>query len=203
MNWLKNWLFGNEPSAPPKEDQQARYLHNSLAFAKQHQKSHLAGNEIPTKQAASQPDPQTWHQLERRIMLPEEQELNRLEGEQAILEDQVANAELTLETLKIETALFQHHYYQTVGRFFVELDQLVAQIARAEAILERQWACHRNKPTSRSLVNILWIVRPWTMTEKTTTAKVMFRISGFQGLSGSETASASDRPPRRPPQVNN
>ena len=69
-------------------------------------------------------------------MLPEEQELNRLESEQAILEDQVANTELTLETLKIETALFEHHYYQSVGRFYVELDQLVAQIARAEAGLD-------------------------------------------------------------------
>lgn len=69
-------------------------------------------------------------------MLPEEQELNRLESEQAILEDQVANAELTLETLKVETALFEHNYYQTVGRFYVELDQLVAQIARAEAGLD-------------------------------------------------------------------
>ena len=69
-------------------------------------------------------------------MLPEEQELNRLESEQAILEDQIANAELTLETLKVETALFEHNYYQTVGRFYVELDQLVAQIARAEAGLD-------------------------------------------------------------------
>ena len=34
-------------------------------------------------------------------MLPEEQELNRLESEQAILEDQVANAELTRETLNV------------------------------------------------------------------------------------------------------
>ena len=69
-------------------------------------------------------------------MLPEEQELNRLESEQTALEDQVANAELTLETLKVETALFEHNYYQTVGRFYVELDQLVAQIARAEAGLD-------------------------------------------------------------------
>ncbi len=69
-------------------------------------------------------------------MLPEEQELNRLESEQAILEDQVANAELTLETIKVETALFEHHYYQTVGRLYVELDKLVAQIARAEAGLD-------------------------------------------------------------------
>jgi paraquat-inducible protein B len=70
-------------------------------------------------------------------MLPEEQELYRLESEQAILEDQVATAELTLETLKVETAQFQHHYYQTVGRLDVELDRLVAQIARAKAGLDQ------------------------------------------------------------------
>jgi hypothetical protein len=69
-------------------------------------------------------------------MLPEEQELNRLESEQATLEDQVATAELTLETLKVETAQFQHHYYQTVGQLYVELDRLVAQIARAKAGLD-------------------------------------------------------------------
>ena len=69
-------------------------------------------------------------------MLPEEQELNRLESEQATLEDQVATAELTLETLKLETAKFQHYYYQTVGRFYVELDWLVAQIVRAGAELK-------------------------------------------------------------------
>ncbi|MGZ8946056.1 MAG: J domain-containing protein [Methylococcaceae bacterium] len=69
-------------------------------------------------------------------MLPEEQELNRLESEQAALEDQVANTELTLETIKAETSRFEHHYYQTIGRFYVELDQIIAQIARAEAGLE-------------------------------------------------------------------
>ena len=69
-------------------------------------------------------------------MLPEEQELNRLESEQATLEDQVANNELILETLKAETAQFQHHYYQTVGRLYVELDEIIAQIARVKAGLE-------------------------------------------------------------------
>ncbi|NOT11053.1 MAG: J domain-containing protein [Methylococcaceae bacterium] len=69
-------------------------------------------------------------------MLPEEQELNRLESEQATLEDQVANAELTLETLKVEIAQFQHQYFQTVGKLYVELDRLIARIARAEAGLD-------------------------------------------------------------------
>lgn len=34
------------------------------------------------------------------------------------------------------------------------------------------------------------------MTENTTVAKAMFSIRGFQGLSGRETASARERPPR-------
>lgn len=66
-------------------------------------------------------------------MLPEEQELNRLETEQAELEDQVASAELTLETLKTEINQIQYRYYQTVGRLYVELDDLEALIARVEA----------------------------------------------------------------------
>jgi len=43
-------------------------------------------------------------------MLPEDQELNRLESEQAALDEQVTTAELTLETSKIEAAQFQHRY---------------------------------------------------------------------------------------------
>lgn len=64
-------------------------------------------------------------------MLPEEQELARLEGEQAALEEQVTSAELALETAKTETAQFQHRYYQTVGRLYAQLDELEAQIANA------------------------------------------------------------------------
>lgn len=66
------------------------------------------------------------------MMLPEEQELTRLENEQAELEEQVTSAELTLETTKIETAQFQHRYYQTVGRLYAQLDELDAQIATAQ-----------------------------------------------------------------------
>ncbi len=66
-------------------------------------------------------------------MLPEEQELTRLEAEQAALEEQVTTAELTLETSKTETAQFQHRYHQTVGRLFAQLDELDAQIARVQA----------------------------------------------------------------------
>lgn len=66
-------------------------------------------------------------------MLPEEQELTRLEAEQAALEDQVTSAELVLETSKTETAQFQHRYHQTVGRLYAQLDELDAQIARVQA----------------------------------------------------------------------
>ncbi len=66
-------------------------------------------------------------------MLPEEQELNRLETEQTELEEQVTSAELTLETGKTEIAQFQHRYHQTVGRLYAQLDELDAQIARVQA----------------------------------------------------------------------
>jgi hypothetical protein len=66
-------------------------------------------------------------------MLPEEQELNRLEAEQAELEEQVASAELALETTKTEIAQFQRRYYQTVGRLYAQLDELDAQIANTQA----------------------------------------------------------------------
>jgi len=66
-------------------------------------------------------------------MLPEEQELVRLEGEQSQLTEQVVSSELELETAKTETAQFQRRYYQTVGRLYVELDELEAGITRALA----------------------------------------------------------------------
>lgn len=66
-------------------------------------------------------------------MLPEEQELNRLESEQTALEEQVISTELTLETLKTQTAQFQYHYNQTIGRLFAELDEIRAKIARIHA----------------------------------------------------------------------
>lgn len=66
-------------------------------------------------------------------MLPEEQELIRLEAEQAALEEQVTTAELTLETSKTETTQFQHRYHQSVGRLYAQLDELDAHIARVQA----------------------------------------------------------------------
>jgi hypothetical protein len=66
-------------------------------------------------------------------MLPEEQELVRLESEQAELEEQVTSGELELETAKTETAQFQHRYHKTVGRLYAQLDELDALIAQVEA----------------------------------------------------------------------
>jgi hypothetical protein len=63
-------------------------------------------------------------------MLPEEDELARLNAEQARLQDQVASAELTLRTIKAETAVFQHRYYRKVGRLYAELDALDAELAK-------------------------------------------------------------------------
>lgn len=62
-------------------------------------------------------------------MLPEEQELARLESEQGQLGESVISTELQLETTKVELAQFQHHYYQTVGRLYAELDEIEARIA--------------------------------------------------------------------------
>ena len=67
------------------------------------------------------------------MMLPEEQELIRLEAEQTELEEQVTSAELALETSKTETAQFQHRYHQTVGRLYAQLDEMDALLARVQA----------------------------------------------------------------------
>jgi hypothetical protein len=66
-------------------------------------------------------------------MLPEEKELARLEAEQADLKEQVTSAELTLETIKTETAQFQHRYYQTAGRLYAQLEEIDARIANLRA----------------------------------------------------------------------
>lgn len=78
-------------------------------------------------------------------MLPEEQELLRLEGEQTVLEADVAAEELALETMKTEVAQFQQRYYETVGRLYVQIDELEAQIAGValEASPDDDAALHR------------------------------------------------------------
>lgn len=63
------------------------------------------------------------------LSLPEEHELQRLEAEQAELEEQVIQAELVLETAKTDIERFRHRYYDAVGRLYAELDELDAQLA--------------------------------------------------------------------------
>ena len=68
-------------------------------------------------------------------MSAEEQELElaNLEAEQGQLEEQVALFELERETTKTDVARFQKRYYDTVGRFLVELDKLLAGISQQVA----------------------------------------------------------------------
>lgn len=87
-------------------------------------------------------------------MLPEEQELARLEAEQAVLEEQVTSAELELETLKIELAQFQYRYYQGPGKLYAELDEWDARIAMVEAgqhldDVEAQFRAHAAQEQAR------------------------------------------------------
>ena len=66
-------------------------------------------------------------------MLPEQQELHRLQAEQSTAAEAVVQAELTLETSRTELQQFQRRYYETVGRLYVELDSLNAEAAVAAA----------------------------------------------------------------------
>ena len=68
-------------------------------------------------------------------LLPEEQELARLEAEQANLEEQVVSGELALETISNETDVFRYRYYRTVGHLYAKLDAINAEIARIGAAL--------------------------------------------------------------------
>jgi hypothetical protein len=65
-------------------------------------------------------------------VLPEEQELTRLAAQQQELEDQLASAELSLESVTVDTELFKQRYYRTVGALYAELDEVEAKIAHAQ-----------------------------------------------------------------------
>jgi hypothetical protein len=95
-------------------------------------------------------------------MLPEEQELTRLEAERAQLQDQLASAELILKTIKTENATFQHRYYRKVGRLYADSDALDAEIARLRlrhnptdtAIMEKAHAAERRAKQSAEEVGL-------------------------------------------------
>jgi hypothetical protein len=106
-------------------------------------------------------------------MLPEEKELARLEAEQAELREQVTSAELASETIKKETAEFQHRYYQDVGRHYAQLDEINAQIAGLEA----------------------------TQVPDDPTLKAQARAAEQQAKRSAEEAGLSEAQPKRPPVI--
>ena len=106
-------------------------------------------------------------------MLPEEQELVRLEAEQSLLEDQVTTAELLFETNKTEIAQFQYRYYKTVGVLYAKLDELDAMIARVQAGLSPENA----------------------------TAKAQAEAAEQQAKSSAEEAGLIDAQPIPPPEI--
>src|SRR5215471_12018736 len=64
---------------------------------------------------------------------PEERELEKKRGELAALEAQLVQLELDLATLQAELHTFEGRYLRSVGRLYVELDDIEAQIAEALA----------------------------------------------------------------------
>lgn len=64
---------------------------------------------------------------------PEESELATKKSELERLSQLLAEKELNLEELKLTVAAFQHRYYSQLGKRYVELDELRAQIAELKA----------------------------------------------------------------------
>jgi hypothetical protein len=74
----------------------------------------------------------TWSDMKRgktKMSSPEETELSGKKAELKGLSDILADKELDLEDLKLSIMKFQHRYYSEVGKKYVELDELRAQIA--------------------------------------------------------------------------
>jgi len=65
---------------------------------------------------------------------PEEIELVTKKAELASMSEVLAGKELDLTELKMAIAQFQHRYFSKVGKKYVELDELKAQIAEIKAI---------------------------------------------------------------------
>ena len=68
-----------------------------------------------------------------KMNTPEEAELATKKAELERLSQSLAEKELDLEDLKLTVAAFQHRYYFQVGKRYVELDELRAQIAELKA----------------------------------------------------------------------
>src|SRR4051812_18519743 len=70
-----------------------------------------------------------------RQQSPEERELEKKRAELAAMEEKLAEKELILATLKGELTAFEKKYLRTVGRKYVELDEVCAKMYEAEARL--------------------------------------------------------------------
>jgi len=68
-----------------------------------------------------------------KMSTPEEAELAGKKAKLERLSGVLAEKELDLEELKLTVARFQHRYYSEVGKRYVELDELRAQIAELKA----------------------------------------------------------------------
>ncbi len=71
--------------------------------------------------------------VSRKRLSPEELELESKRSELSTLSETLADAELQFEELKMSLASFQRRYFHEVGRKYIELDDLRAQIAEALA----------------------------------------------------------------------
>lgn len=60
---------------------------------------------------------------------PEEEELDQKQAELASLEAELVQKELDLATLRGELRAFEGEYFQVIGKLYVELDTILAQIA--------------------------------------------------------------------------
>ena len=67
------------------------------------------------------------------VTTPEENELLAKKAELEQISVLLAEKELDLEALKLSVARFQHRYYAELGKRYVELDELRAQIAECRA----------------------------------------------------------------------
>jgi len=84
-----------------------------------------------------------------KMSTPEEAELAGKKAELERLSDVLAEKELDLEELKLTVARFQRRYYSEVGKKYVELDELRAQIA--ELKVERKPQDHEmNQEATRA-----------------------------------------------------
>ena len=64
---------------------------------------------------------------------PEVEELARKRAELVGLEDDLAERELSLASIRAELAAFERRYLRTVGVLYAELDEINAQIAQRKA----------------------------------------------------------------------